>query len=410
MTEVSGCRVCGGELEPVLNLGVQPLSSVFPPPGNHVQETPLELMSCKSCGLVQLRHDCPTEVWGETYGYRSGLNKSMVNHLYEISRYAVMIAGVKPGDLILDIGSNDGTLLGHYGEFVARVGFDPTARKFREHYREGIVAIDKFFSAEAFQAMFRSKAQVVTSIAMFYDLAAPLEFACDVREILDDEGIWISEQSYLPAMVRARSFDTICHEHLEYYMLVDIVGICAMTGLRVIDVSFDDTNGGSFRVTIAHAGSSHQVSDRVSQALAWELHWRKCGSLERFAAWVPGFRDRLEGIFDVLHPSMVWGYGASTKGNILLNYCGLGPTRIEAIADVNPDKWGKVTPGSNIPIISEDEAKAQMVMDWDGYVPHAAPIFMVLPWHFRDAIVKREAKWIREGGFMWFPLPEHEFV
>ena len=411
--QANGCRICSGDLIPVLDLGVQPLSGVFPKPGETVETGPLELMRCEACGLVQLAHDCPLSIWGESYGYRSGLNQSMVRHLKDVADHARQIADLKPGDLVLDIGSNDGTLLGHFDDSLQRVGFDPLAEKFREFTPPAVRTYDDFFSAEAMQrAEGGVKAKVVTTIACFYDLAEPLQMVNDILEVLADDGIWISEQSYLPAMVKARSFDTICHEHLEYYTVLDFEKICDLVGLKIIGVTFDNTNGGSFRVTMCRNGADFfQLTDLMDLYMS-ESSWETIDALGDFAAWVPGFRDRLQGFFDIL-PSPVYGYGASTKGNVLLNYCNIGPAMLPMIADVNPDKWGKVTPGSSIPIHSEATVKARMYReadrDWaeEGV---SRPMFMVLPWHFRDAIIKREMNFLCQGGVLWFPLPEHEFV
>jgi hypothetical protein len=405
--QANGCRICSGDLTLVLDLGVQPLSGVFPKPGEEVETGPLELMRCEACGLVQLAHDCPLSVWGESYGYRSGLNQAMVRHLKDIADHARQIADLQPGDLVLDIGSNDGTLLGHFDNSLQRVGFDPLAEKFREFTPPDVRTYDGFFSAEAMQrAEGGVKAKVVTTIACFYDLAEPLRMVNDILEVLADDGIWISEQSYLPSMVKARSFDTICHEHLEYYMLRDFAKICEFVGLEIIGVTFDDTNGGSFRVTMCRPGAGPLFKNTIHFALSWERHWRHTDALGDFADWVPGFRDRLQGFFHVM-PGEVYGYGASTKGNVLLNYCHITRKNLPVIADVNPDKWGRVTPGSRIPIVPEEEAKALFTFD-DGPISEKA--FFVLPWHFRDAIVERELEFLKTGGVLWFPLPEHEFV
>jgi hypothetical protein len=286
---------------------------------------------------------------------------------------------------------------------LERIGFDPTARKFGKHYAEGVVAVSEFFTAEAFQKVTSKQAKVVTTIACFYDLAEPLKMVNDICEILADDGIWIAEQSYLPAMVRARSFDTICHEHLEYYTLLDFELICRLAGLEIFDVSFNNTNGGSFIVSISRQNAGYSGDGGlVKRTLQLERKWRLVGELERFAEWVPGFRDRLRGFF-YIWKGVLQGYGASTKGNILLNYCDITTELIPRIADVNPDKWGKVTPGSNIPIVSEDAAR----QFWD---PKLEKTYFVLPWHFKKGIVEREKEFLASGGVLWFPLPEHEFV
>jgi NDP-4-keto-2,6-dideoxyhexose 3-C-methyltransferase len=302
--QIQHCRICGNRnLAQVLSLGDQYLTGVFPP-GRDTNMTcgPLELVRCdgaEACGLVQLRHTFDhAEMYGRNYGYRSSLNNSMVRHLAETVKALVSIVRLSDTDLVLDIGSNDGTLLSNYStEGPALVGIDPTACKFRQFYRSDIHVIPEFFSADTLKNyLFDRRAKVVTSMAMFYDLEAPQEFAEQVASILADDGVWHFEQSYLPAMLRANSYDTICHEHLEYYALRQIQWIVDRVGLKIIDVTFNDVNGGSIAVTAAHKAAAYPKSKQVHSLIAQEEE--RIGILSpatytRFALAVSEHRDSL---------------------------------------------------------------------------------------------------------------------
>jgi hypothetical protein len=339
-------------------------------------------------------------MFGMNYGYRSGLNRSMTDHLQKKAGNIRNAISLLPGDLILDIGSNDCTLLSAMdGPGVQLAGMDPSGAKFQQYYPPHIQLIPDCFSEARFRKEFgRRCAKVVTSIAMFYDIEAPLEFARQVHEILADDGIWVFEQSYLPQMLARFSYDTICHEHIEYYALKQIQWILDRAGLRAVDVEFNDINGGSFAVIAARKASSVTENQAaVQQALRQE----ETADLGRFREGV--FRQR-----DVLNKYLadtrardekIFGYGASTKGNVLLQFCGITAEQMPCIAEVNSDKFGAFTPGTRIPIVSEEEARSMN--------PHG---FMVLPWHFRDNIIARESRFLAEGGKLIFPLPNVEVV
>jgi len=409
--EISNCRICGSSsLQPILSLGAQHLTGVFPRTrGQSVTQGPLELVKCHSddgCGLVQLRHsyDCG-EIYGESYGYRSGLNQSMVAHLKAKVAGLLRRSPVAPGEIVLDIGSNDGTLLSWYPEEVVRVGMDPTSGKFREHYKPGIEIVTDFFSADAFRSRFGArKARIVTSVAMFYDLESPTAFAEQIASILDDQGIWHFEQSYLPSMLAANAYDTVCHEHLEYYGLKQIMWIVERCGLRIVDVEHNDVNGGSFAVTAAKVGSAHASDDAAIRRMLGAEEGAGLSTLEPYLDFrrrVFGHRDELRSTLDALaqQGAKILGYGASTKGNVILQFCGITTQQIACIADVNADKFGSFTPGTHIPIVSEADAHT-MRPDY----------FLVLPWHFRRNLVEREQAFLARGGRMIFPLPRIEIV
>jgi hypothetical protein len=408
-TEISACRVGKSkDLISVLNLGHQALTGVFPKsPSERVTEGPLELVWSPTSGLLQLRHSyAPDEMYGENYGYRSGLNQSMVDHLTNKVRYLQRFTDLAPGDTVLDIGSNDCTTLKAYTvSGINRIGIDPTGQKFAEYYPSEVKLIPDFFSVEAYRRATDKPARVVSSIAMFYDLEDPVQFAMEIESVLSDDGIWHFEQSYMPSMLRLNSYDTICHEHIEFYSLGVVKFILEAAGLKLVDVAMNNVNGGSFAVTAAKRANTSLKAN--STVIEWLLEQE-----DRMGLGTPRpFRDFEERVFRhredlsrlvktlVADGKTILGYGASTKGNVLLQFCGFTAEEIPAIADVNPDKFGRVTPGTNIPIISESEARA-VKPDY----------YLVLPWHFKDGILRREKDYLKEGGKFIFPFPEIEIV
>jgi len=406
--QITQCRASGSKnLVSVLNLGIQSLTGVFPRTAESpVTAGPLELVWCPDSGLLQLNHSYdPNEMYGDNYGYRSGLNQSMVRHLQGKVHRLEAYAGLRSGDVVLDIGSNDATTLKAYQvPGLERIGIDPTGAKFREYYPSDIQLVPDFFSRENFEKACSKKARVVTSIAMFYDLEDPTEFGRQIAAVLADDGIWHFEQSYMPSMLRTNSYDTICHEHLEYYSLTALCGILEAAGLRLLDVQMNAVNGGSFAVTAAKPGSRYQANGAM---VNWLIEQEKRMGLDTPRP----FRDFEERVFRhredlrrlilalVRDGKKILGYGASTKGNVLLQFCGLTPEEIPAIAEVNPDKYGCVTPGTHIPIVSEQEARAMK-----------PDLFLVLPWHFKSGIIEREREFFERGGKMIFPFPDIEIV
>lgn len=409
-SRISKCRICGNQnLALVVDLGEQYLTGIFPhgSAGKDITCGPLRLVKCDGddnvCGLLQLEHSYDMgEMYGENYGYRSGLNASMVRHLHNKVERIRSLVKLLPGDLVLDIGSNDGTTLGFYPENLLLVGMDPTGEKFSNHYAPHVNLIPDFFSAQRLSSAFPSnKAKVVTSFSMFYDLEDPIGFAREVAGILDEEGIWVFEQSYMPLMLERNAYDTICHEHLEYYGLRQIVWLAEQAGLKIVDVEFNDVNGGSFSIVAALRSSTRKDdSGLVTKILAEEASAGLSGlaPYQAFASRTEESRRLLQDFFAKARSEgkRVCGLGASTKGNVILQYCGFNASDIEVIGEVNPDKFGAVTPGSWIPI--EDEKT----------VLQSAPDYLlVLPWHFRDFFLNNPAC---VGQKLVFPLPQLEVV
>jgi len=413
--EIKKCRICGNtDLVSILHLGNQYLTGIFPSTEKrNLTSGPLELVKCredkagKFCGLVQLRHNYEfDELYGMDYGYRSGLNQSMVRHLQQKVQKILKKVALSDGDIVLDIGSNDSTLLQAYPHYnIMPVGMDPTGKKFREYYPPYIQLVPDFFSAAKFKKIFgNKKAKIVTSIAMFYDLESPMNFMRDIHSVLDERGVWVFEQSYLSAMIDANAYDTVCHEHLEYYCLKQIKWMCDKIGFRIIDIELNKVNGGSFSVMVCKESAPYPEStEQISHVLKIEdnkqLHTLK--PYQAFEKRVLKHKNALVKFINELKEKnkKILGYGASTKGNVILQYCGLTNKDIPFIAEVNKDKFGCYTPGSGIPIISEAEAKS-MKPDY----------MLVLPWHFKENILFREKEYLSGGGKFIFPLPKIEVV
>lgn len=405
---LENCRLCQSrDLKVLLDLGVMASCGNFPRRAEDDLNGPMNLVRCAGCGLVQMGYSYHMPVFfGDGYGYRSGLNRTMINHLHSVVRAVQEIRPLADGDYVLDIGANDGTSLKAYPVSANRVGMDPTISTFKEFYPDDILQIADFFSAKNWiDRLGDKKASIITSIAMFYDIERPVDFAKEIASILASDGVWVFEQSYLPLMLERRSFDTICHEHLEYYTLTQIERILFEANLRVVAVDLNDINGGSFRITATHADGP--IAETHPEQLA-ELRKTDAAFNENFDAIFAEFSNCLDDLKAALlacfaelgaQGKTVHGYGASTKGNTLLQLYGVDASLMPMIADVNERKWALMTPGTHIPIVSEEESKR-----------HNPDFYMVLPWHFRDGILEREKDFIADGGGFIFPLPQVEIV
>ncbi len=413
--EIRKCRICGNtDLVPILHLGNQYLTGVFPKKKDEIISFgPIELVKCQEdrqgsfCGLLQLRQSYDlNEMYGWNYGYRSALNQSMVNHLHRKVKNILKRITTVSGDVVLDIGSNDSTLLqAYHPNEITLVGIDPAGEKFREYYPGHIQLIPEFFSAQSFKKeLGEKKAKIITTIAMFYDIEDPLNFMREVREILADDGVWVFEQSYMPVMLEKNSYDTICHEHLEYYRLKQIKWMTDRVGMKIIDIEFNDINGGSFSIMAAKSNSPYgECTGAIEKILNIEEN-KGLGGLEPYV----GFKQRVYKHREELRQwiqnmksenKLVLGYGASTKGNVILQFCSFNENDIPYIAEVNEDKFGCYTPGTHIPIISEKEAKA-MHPDY----------FIIFPWHFKESFLQKERAFLQNGGMLLVPLPKLEII
>ena len=402
------CRVCGNKtLYKAMDFGNQKLTGVFPDNQDSMEKLSsgvISLVKCDDesndefCGLLQIENSFdPDEMYGDTYGYCSSLNPSMVSHLQSKIDKITQNYNLNSGDLVVDIGSNDATSLKHYSADLRRVGVDPTGAKFKEIYREKITLIPEFFEKKVLSENGFEKAKVITSFSMFYDLEDPVTFAKDIESSLAEDGVWVFEQSYLPLMLETNSFDTACHEHVEYYSMKCINFILNKANLKVIDHEFNDINGGSISVTAAKFSSEYPLDSNLKKTLESEsliYGLQKKSTYKDFMSRVDQNGIELKRLLDRLNHAgkKIAGLGASTKGNVLLQYYGISTNDINVIGEVNSDKFGSFTPGTKIPIISEDK----LIEDGFEY-------FLVLPWHFKNFFLSLEKL---KGKKLIFPLPK----
>lgn len=401
------CRICKStELNDVISLGEQTITSRFPLYGDFsTPKTPIILCMCKKCGLIQLRQTTDSkELYEYEYGYRSGISNTMKLHLKEYQEEILSIVSLQPGDVIIDIGSNDSTMLQYYSPNLRRIGVDPTGNQFQDYY-ENVELLPDYFTYDNFTNMFGEiRCKMISSISMFYDLPDPVQFAKDIYIVLEDDGIWTCEQSYILNMIDTNSIDTICHEHLEYYGLHQIKEIADRSGFKIIDVKFNSCNGGSFRVYFAKNTSTlyKENTDLIYEILNKEKD-RGIMDEELYKKFISSCDKEINYLKDFIDTTNSQGkttyiYGASTKGNCLLQYANLGESYIKYAVERNPNKIGKMT-STGIEIIGEDKMRE-----------NPPDYLLVLPWHFRDEIIKREETFLKNGGQFIFPFPNFEIV
>jgi cyclopropane fatty-acyl-phospholipid synthase-like methyltransferase len=409
------CRICGSShLTPVIYLGEQYLQGSFVKPGKEeppLRKIPLSLVRCdptkdeNACGLLQMEHSVPPEILYSSYWYRSGTNQTMRDHLRVIAEEAQALVQ-KYDAWVLDIGCNDGTLLKNYPKNYVKIGIDPS--DVAQEVGDDIEVVqDTFPSEELTKKVNGKKFDVITSIAMFYDLEDPVKFCHEIKRLLSERGVWIFEVSYMPKMLEMNSYDTICHEHLEYYSLAVIEYLLKKTGLKIFDIKLNDINGGSIRCYATHANNflfrNDQAQQRIKQLRQeeFDLELDMDKPYKNFQDRINVHRERLISLLKMMKKDhkIIHIYGASTKGNTILQWCGIDNRLIDYAADRNPDKFGAYTLGTDIPIISEAESRA-MKPDY----------YLVLPWHFKEEFLKREEEMLRKGTAMIFPLPEIHIV
>jgi hypothetical protein len=413
----TSCRICGSKsLTPVISLGNQALASAFVIKGSAAalpeREVPLELVRCdpgldeNACGLVQLRHSYPKELIYGDYWYQSGINQTMRDALAEIMQRIKQFVPLTAGDIVVDIGCNDGTMLRSCDvEGVDCIGFDPASNLACED--EPFFRVTDFFSAQSFKRIRgeNARAKAITSIAMFYDLEDPAAFVREVAAILHLDGLWVVQFADLPGMLTTNMYDNICHEHLLYLHLAPMERILDEAGLRLVDLEMNDVNGSSYRLFVRHKGgrASAEGLARVQARRVAEFNMRldQPAVYERFREAVVSNRYALRYLLQFLkrEGKLVVGYGASTKGNVILQYCNIVPDLLPCLADRNRRKHGARTLGTDIPIVSEEEARA-MNPDY----------FLVLPYHFLPEMLEREKQFLEQGGRFIVPVPTIQLV
>lgn len=405
------CRVCGcNNLAPVIDLGEQYLQGSFVKPPMQTpprRRVPTQLVRCDvsrdetACGLLQLAHSIPPEILYANYWYKSGTNETMRRHLADIAASALAIVTPRQGR-VLDIGCNDGTLLGCISGSFERWGVDPS--DIAAQILPPVQVINTVFpSAKAAHSLRGLSFDIVTSIAMFYDLEDPVGFAHTVHDLLDDEGVWVLEMSYMPLMLAMNSFDTVCHEHLEYYSLSVLQTIMQRAGLRIFKVSLNWINGGSIRCYVCKADCFRHDTPAAAELIRklqvneFQAQLDTNTPYLAFQLRIEALRTEMTNLLARIHGEgkTVHVYGASTKGNVLLQWYGIDSYKVAYAADRNPDKVGATTLGTNIRIISEEESR-RLRPDY----------YLVLPWHFKKEFLERERATIESGTAMIFPLPE----
>ena len=410
MLTITECRSCGStNLTNILSLGLQypsnfiELNSI----SDKREQIPLELIFCekKDCGLLQLKHTASRESLYKKYWFRSGLNEKMVEALNDITKSVEKRISLSENDIVLDIGCNDGTLLRSYQSKVRLVGFEPASNLVDEAKEGTELIINNFFSFYEFVQHFpNERIKVITSIAMFYDLEDPNSFVSDIVNCLDQDGIWIIQMAYLIPMLELNAFDNIVHEHLEYWSLKSLKRLLEEHDLEIFDVELNDVYGGSFRIFVkTKKNDKINIQNSVDEFLKKEDEFglEKKETYLNFANRVNSLKNKLNDFIkkEISNGKLIYAYGASTKGNTLLQFYNLNNKLISKAADRDSKKFGKMTVGSNIPVISEEQARDEK-----------PDYFLVLPWHLVDFFKERENEFLNNGGKFIVPLPDFKII
>ena len=382
------CRLCGSDkLESFLHLGDLAMSDFLDTPDDKVITAPLELVECKECTLVQLRHTAPQDAMYKKYWYKSGLNPVIVKDLKEIWEQGKKLANLQKDDVVLDIGANDGSLLKFVPTEYVSVGCEP-ALNLQEELRQNCHhMIVHYWSADAYNKLGVPKAKLITAIGMFYDSEDPNKFVGDIAKCLADDGVFIAQLMTLLPMLQKNDVGNICHEHLEYYTYQSLIRLFEGNGLEIFKVEKNDMNGGSYRLFAKHkTRSSRKLKEGIDlQKFVQRIEKNKKQTVDFIRKQVAKGRK-------------VYGFGASTKSATILQWYGLTNKDITGIADKNPEKIGKFTVGTKIPIVSEEEARKN------------ADYFFILPYAFAKHFIKNEAEWHRNGGLFVLSTPKFRVI
>ncbi len=385
------CRAGGGKLINLLNLGEIHLNGFPLPDEPDPPKFPLILAIGEHSGLLQLRHTINPELMYRDYWYESATNESMVAHLKHVANSVYDYVDMEESDAVLDIGCNDGTLLGNFSKDLYRVGFDPSNIQPDKDSVDWF--INDFFKPNNIP---KNRFKAIFSIAMFYDLDDPVQFSKDVADILEDDGVWVIEMHYAPKMLEMNDIGAICHEHLCYYSFETLRYVLDQADLYICDARMNEVNGGSIRVYVKHMQDMGNVDSRVDMFNLIQKE-RSAIDFDSFVDNVFRNKEELAVMLSTLkhenRPTL--GYGASTKGNTVLQYHNIGRGELPYIADRNPRKHGRVTPGGRIPIISEEEARKMN-----------PKYFFALPYHFIENFIARESEFINNDGLFMVAFPQ----
>lgn len=405
------CRNCNKKsFSKIIKIGSQPISSRSYLKPKKLKKYSLDLFICKKCSLVQLSKVAPAkEMYGDTYGYWTGLSNLMINHMRKKAVFLKSKGKLKKNSKILDIGSSDPTflrLLKQKEKSLKLFAIDPSSSKFQKSFdQEKINLIVDYFSKkkvdeyQKLKNLDRGKFSVISSFAMFYDINDPNAFCKDIYKMLNNDGVWVVEFSYFPMLLKNLTFDQINHEHVTYYSLTTLNQILKKNKLKILDVSFNDINGGSTEVIVSKQNSKQKVNSKKLNKILEDEKKIDTESFSNFNLRLDNVKSVINHFFETTKSKKIIGYGASTKGNIILNHSKITFQKLKYICDGNQQKWGRYTPGSNIKIISKEKMR-KIKPDY----------LFVLIWSFRSEVIKQEIKFLKRGGKLVFPLPIFHIV
>ena len=399
------CKNCkSSKLKKVINIGKQPISSHFYINKKiNLRNYSLDLYECQYCKLIQLKDIAKLkDMYGLNYGYRTSLSPLMISHMKEKVKKILIQSFLKKRDNVLDIGSNDGTFLNFLSKDsnLKLYGIDPSAKKFQKYYNPKINLIIDYFNKKKITGKINKniKFSLITSFAMFYDIEDPNKFCREINYFLEKDGKWILELSYFPLLLENLTYDQICHEHITYYTLNTFKKIANKNNIKILDFNLNNINGGSIEIICAKANSKFTSKDnKINNQIDIEKKINKI-SFTKFNQRIDNVKKLLN-VFLENNKNKVIGYGASTKGNIVLNHCQINSKKLKYICDANPFKHNRYTPGSNIKIISKKKMRKIK-----------PKILLVLIWSFRKEVIQQELKFIKEGGKMLFHLPMFHII
>jgi ribosomal protein L36 len=398
------CRNCfSSKLKYLFSLGKLSYTGKFPKDKKkNIKKAEVVLVICEKCSLVQLGHNYNLKyLYNQDYGYRTGINSTMIMHMRKIQKTLCGLVKIKSGDYVLDIASNDGTLLNLYNKNIVKTGIDPLIKKYKNFYKNIKYRIPSFFSSNLIKKYkIIKKFKIITALSVFYDIENPNKFLQDVYNILDDNGVFLLEHADLFSIVKNKMFDTICHEHITYYSTKVILKILNKNNLRVFDIKRNSINGGSVQYFICKKNSKFKNKIKIIKKTLKEEKSLKLDTFETYKEFIQSVNIIKKKLLIFLKnlklsKKIIHGYGASTKGNVLLQFFGISRKHINVIADRNPNKYNLFTPGTKIQIISEQLSRLKK-----------PDYYLVLPWHFKNEILNREKKIIKEGTKFIFPLPK----
>ena len=404
--KVKECRICKKKnIKKLFSLGEMCFTGKFPSINQKIEKKPVTLIICKNCELVQLGHNFDLKyLYGPDYGYRTGINKTMLNHVSNVVKNLSKKTQLKKNDLVLDIASNDGSLLKFYKKNIITFGIDPILQKYIKEYKKINYKIADFFSASKITHFTKKKFKIITALSVFYDAADPNKFIKDVKKLLSRDGIFLLEFADLASIVKNKMFDTICHEHLEYYSTKVILNLCKENNLRIFDIKKNDINGASKQYFICHAGSKYKNNLKLINSILNFEKKLKLSDEKTYKHFIANINKSKNKLYNFLKKEKklgkkIHGYGASTKGNVLLQYYKIDNKMVDFVAERNKNKFNLYTPGTDIKIISEVLSRF--------YKPD---YYLVLPWHFKSEILAREKEIRKKGTKFIFPLPELKII